>query len=194
MAGLKRLKSALIREGRKRIRAEWSAHFEKGVVGTFTKKLDGALPQKHTLKLYNSLSTTESAILIQLRTDHNHLQKYLYRRKLTESPQCECGQNEDSTRHLLLECSKWEAERRLLRPKVGARWGDLSYMLGGWNSWKDRRGNTMDGPKEKWKPSIPTVKAVIKFAIATKKLNHSIENEAEGSVDEQRREMDGRAA
>ena len=114
------------------------------------KKLDGALPQKHTLKLYNSLSTTESAILIQLRTDHNHLQKYLYRRKLTESPQCECGQNEDSTRHLLLECSKWEAERRLLRPKVGARWGDLSYMLGGWNSWKDRRGNTMDGPKEKW--------------------------------------------
>ena len=52
----------------------------------------------------------------------------------------------------------------------------------------------MDGPKEKWKPSIPTVKAVIKFAIATKKLNHSIENEAEGSVDEQRREMDGRAA
>lgn len=62
------------------------------------------------------------------------------------------------------------------------------------DSWKDRRGNTINGRKEKWKPSIPTVNAVIKFAIATKKLNHNIENEAEGSVGEQRREMDGRAA
>lgn len=61
----------------------------------------------------------------------------------------------------------------------------------------------MDGPKEKWKPSVPIVKAVIQFAITTKKLSHSIENEAEGSVDEQRREIavdeqrreiDGRAA
>lgn len=52
----------------------------------------------------------------------------------------------------------------------------------------------MNGRKEKWKPSIPTVKAVIKFAITTKKLNYNTESEAEGSVDEQRKEMDGRAA
>ena len=42
---LKRLKSALIRERRKRIRAEWSAQFEKShTVRVFTRKLDGALP------------------------------------------------------------------------------------------------------------------------------------------------------
>lgn len=29
----------------------------------------------------------------------------------------------------------------------------------------------------------------IKFAVATKKLNHNIESEIKGSVDEQRREM-----
>lgn len=152
-------------------------------------------PQRHTLRLYNSLTIKESAIFIRLRTDHNRLRKYLYRRKLVESDKCECGQNEDSTRHLILECPKWEAPRQILRPKVGARWGDLSYMLGGWNSWKDRRGKTLDGPKEDWKPSVSTVKAVIKFVMDTKKLIHSIENdETEGSVDEQRREMEDRAA
>lgn len=195
MAGLKRLKSALIRGGRKRIQAEWTPHFEKNqTVGAFTRKLDGALPQRHTLKLYNNTTTQESPTFIQLRTDNNRLRKYLYRRKLAESDQCECGQSEDPARHLLLEYPKWEAQRRMLRPKVGVRWGDLSYMLGEWNSWKDRRGRTLDGPNKDWKLSVSTVKAVIKFAMDTEKLTHNIESEAEGSANEQRREMDDRAA
>ena len=65
-------------------------------------------------------------------------------------------------------------------------------MLGGWNSWKDRSGKTLDGPKENWRPSVSTVKAVIKFVMATKKLTHTSESETEGSVEEQRREMEGR--
>lgn len=125
-----------------------NAAFEKAKNGVFTRKLDGALPQIHTMRLYNGFSTQESAILIQLRTDHNRLRKYMYWRKLADSDQSECGQNEDSTRHLLLECPICEAERRMLHPKIGARWGDLSYMFGGWNSWKDRSGKSLDGPKE----------------------------------------------
>ncbi len=156
---LKRLKSALIREGRKRICQEWFAFIENNqAVGHFTRRLDGALPRNHTWNLYNSLSSQEAGIL---RTDHNHLKKYLYQRKLSESDMCECGQNEDTSRNLILECQRREGERQVLRPKIGDRWGDLSYMLGGWNSWKDRRSNTLDGAKEKWKPVIPIVIAVV---------------------------------
>lgn len=108
----------------------------------------------------------------------------MYWRKLAKSDQCECGQNEDSARHLLLECPNWEAERRILCPKIGARWGELSYMLGGWNSWKNRSGEILDGPKENWRPSVSTVKAVIKFVMATKKLTHTSESETEESVEE----------
>lgn len=79
----------------------------------------------------------ESAILIQLCTDHNQLQKYLRWQKLADSEQCECGQNKDSTWHLLLEYPNFKEEQHLLRPKIDARWGDLLCMLGGWNSWKD---------------------------------------------------------
>ena len=59
--------------------------------------------------------------------------------------------------------------REMLRTKVGVRWGDLSYMLGGWNSWKDRGGSTLDSPRENWRPSVSTVKVVIKFAMVAKK-------------------------
>lgn len=69
--GLKRLKSALIREGRKRIRAEWSMRFNKNpTTGIFTRKLDGALPQRHTVKLYNGLSAQESGISHPYLTSH----------------------------------------------------------------------------------------------------------------------------
>lgn len=45
---LKRLKSALIIGGRKRIQAEWAPYFEKDqTVRAFTQKLNGALPQRH---------------------------------------------------------------------------------------------------------------------------------------------------
>lgn len=91
----------------------------------------------------------------------------------SESNICDCGQNEDTSRHLLLECQRWEEKRKVLRPKVGNRWGDLSYMLGGWNSWKDRRGNTLDGAQEKWKPVIPIVRAVAQFVLATGNGKHS---------------------
>lgn len=42
----------------------------------------------------------------------------------------------------------------------------------------------LDGPKENWRPSVSTVKAVIKFVMATKKLTYTSESETEGSVEE----------
>lgn len=47
--------------------------------------------------------------------------------------------------------------------------------------------------KDDWKPSVSTVKALIKFAMDTEKLTHNIESETDGSIDEQRREMNDRA-
>lgn len=46
--------------------------------------------------------------------------------------------------------------------KAGPRWGDMSFLLGGWNGWEDRQtGKPIDGPKEKWKPNLAIVKAAI---------------------------------
>lgn len=76
---------------------------------------------------------------------------------------------------------------------TGARWGDIPYMLGEWNSWKVRRGKTVDGPKEKWRPYVSTVKDIIKSVMATNILKHKLESKTKGSADGQRRDMDDRA-
>lgn len=77
--------------------------------------MDGALPQKHTIKMYNTLSSWEVSIMAQLRTGHNRLKSYAFRFNLAEDDQCECGVASDTVRHLLFACEKWQAERALLR-------------------------------------------------------------------------------
>jgi ribonuclease HI len=45
--------------------------------GQYTWKLDQALPGKHTLQLYGSLTSDQASILIQARTAHYRLNQYL---------------------------------------------------------------------------------------------------------------------
>jgi hypothetical protein len=167
--GSVRLKSAAIRCGREKLMKERTEQFRlEGKTGQFTRGIDGALPQKHTTKLYNTLSADEASILAQLRTGHNRLKSYLFRFSLADDDQCECGAAADTVRHLLFACEKWQAERAPLRQKLQQRWGDLSYMLGGWNPWVDRNtGKTLDGKQELWRPNISIVKAVIEFVRTT---------------------------
>jgi hypothetical protein len=43
-----------------------------------------------------------------------------------------------------------------------ARYGNLSYMLGGRSSHQNVHESSLDGPIEKWKPDLTVVKTVIK--------------------------------
>ncbi|KAJ6436780.1 ATP-dependent DNA helicase tlh1 [Purpureocillium lavendulum] len=54
-------------------------------VGDFTKRIDGALPGKHTRQLYDQLTWKEANVLAQLRTGMARLNDYLYRIKATAS-------------------------------------------------------------------------------------------------------------
>ena len=54
---------------------------------------------------------------------------------------------------------------------MGHRWGDLAFALGGWSG--RREGITqkyVDGPRDKWKPKLAVLKAVIKFVKATRRF------------------------
>jgi hypothetical protein len=84
-----------------------------------------------------------------------------------------CGNDEETIRHLIFSCPRWTDERRELHETVGARLGDVSYLLGGWGSRKDvRPGQFLDGPKEKWKSDMEVVKATIRFLEKTGRLTY----------------------
>jgi hypothetical protein len=57
--------------------------------------MDKALPGKHTLYLYRSLTLDQIAILIQARTGYYRLNQYLSRIGLVDKAKCSCRDNEE---------------------------------------------------------------------------------------------------
>ena len=140
----------------------------------YTWKMDKAWSGKHTLSLYRALSSDEASILVQARTEHCGLNACLFRKKLADSPTCECGRSGETVLHVLLRCDRYAEARKALREAAGDRWGDASYLLGGWSGRKDARtGKLVDGPRESWKPDLKVVRASIRFLYQTGRLSRS---------------------
>lgn len=134
--------------------------------GLHSKRVDKALPGKHTRKLYDVLKREDATILSQLRTGKCRLNGYLHRIGATVSNLCSCGREEERADHFLFKCTGWNSLRHILGRGGLTRWGDILYYLGGWSGREQ-----LDGPKEKWSPNVNTVKATIAFARATKRLD-----------------------
>ena len=189
-----RLKSKALQAGRDWIKVERIKLFDKLQVGKFTRSIDKALPNEHMTQVYNVLSWEEAGILSQLRTDHTPLKGFLRRIGAKESATCECGATVESTQHYLFHCPQWENERNRLREAMGDRWGDLAYALGGWSGRRDKRTNRpVDGPKERWKPNLAVLKAVIQYVKTTQRFRQkALVEEGVGERGEERgEEVDG---
>ena len=113
--------------------------------------------------------------LCQLRSGINRLNKYLAKINAVQSDQCKCGKGEESVDHFLFRCPRWSIYRREIRRLVGRRWGDTSYLLGGWS------GEQKDGDVVKWKPANEMVTATINFAMATGRLEYKRKERGDSS-------------
>jgi hypothetical protein len=114
---------------------------------------------QESVQFLTNVTSDQAAILIQARTGHCRLKRYLSRIGVVDEARCSCEFDEETIRHLLLSCPRWTDERRELRQTVGERSGDVPYILG-WGPKKDvRTGQFVDGPKEKWKPDMEDIKA-----------------------------------
>ncbi|KAJ6105337.1 hypothetical protein N7523_010147 [Penicillium sp. IBT 18751x] len=129
-------------------------------IGRHVKRVDAALPGKHTRQLYDRLSWKEASVLAQLRTGMARLNGYLYRINVAETDQCACGQAKETVDHFLFRCRKWTAHRTDMLQCTDTHRGNISFYLGG----KPPSDN------EKWAPDLEAVRASIRFAIATGRL------------------------
>lgn len=146
-------------------REQWRNLYASAKGGKHTRDLDKTLPGEHTRFLYDHLSQPTAAILAQMRTGKCKLKSYLHLIGAEDSDLCECGQKE-TVKHVLLDCRRWNAERRELRMSMRdiSRWGDVSFLLGGWSGRKDPAEKYVDGEAASWKPNLGAVKATIDFA------------------------------
>ena len=159
------LQSVVLERGRKMFLPPPSP-WTKPQLGRFTHNLDKALPGKHTLELYNGKSHVEAATLCQLRSGMCKLNKYLARIGVIDTDTCSCGRERESVDHFLFRCPLWSDQRQNICRVASKfnRWGDLSFALGGWS------GDTKDGDRTKWRPSLEMVAATVKFALETQRL------------------------
>ncbi|EXL39262.1 hypothetical protein FOCG_18129 [Fusarium oxysporum f. sp. radicis-lycopersici 26381] len=130
-------------------------------VGRHSRKVDSALPGKHTRLLYDQLPWKETSVLAQLRTGIARLNGYLYQIGAAVTDECPCGQAKETVEHFLFRCVKWTAQRKeMMLQCVEEKRGNLSFHLGG--------KAASDG--QKWTPNMEAVRATIRFAIATGRL------------------------
>ncbi|KAM6514322.1 hypothetical protein FALCPG4_18909 [Fusarium falciforme] len=130
-------------------------------VGNYSRRIDKALPGTHTRSLYDGLKRRESDMLSQLRTGMARINSYLHKIGAAESDMCDCGQAAETMEHFLFRCTKWDAQREGMRRVGQTRMGNLSFFLGG--------KAASDGPK--WAPNLQAVRAAIRFAMDTKRLD-----------------------
>ena len=130
-------------------------------VGKFSKAMDTALPGKHTRDLYDKLERREASVLAQLRTGMTRLNDFLSRIGAAESDQCACGHVRETVEHFLLRCVRWTALREDMLQCTTTRRGSLSFYLG---------GKAPSDPKQ-WSPDMKAVRAAIKYAMATGRLD-----------------------
>lgn len=128
--------------------------------GRHAKRVDAALPGKHTRQLYDQLSWKEASVLAQLRTGMARLNAYLSRINVAETDQCACGQARETVEHFLFRCRKWTAHRTELLQCTDTHRGNISFFLGGKSPSDDQN----------WTPNLEAVRASIRFAIATGRL------------------------
>jgi exonuclease III/ribonuclease HI len=130
-------------------------------VGSHSKRVDAALPGKHTKRLYDRLSWKEASVLAQLRTGMARLNAYLHRIGVAPSDQCACGQARETVEHFLFRCRKWTAYRTEMLRCTNTHRSNISFYLGG-KSPSDNKD---------WAPNVKAVRATIRFAMTTGRLD-----------------------
>ncbi|EAQ84252.1 predicted protein [Chaetomium globosum CBS 148.51] len=133
-------------------------------VGRHSKRVDIALPGKHTQLLYDHLSRSEAGVLAQLRTGMAKLNTYLHRIKAAPSdPVYVWTSSERQWTHFPpSDASNGINTRREMLQCTGCPLGGnlLPFYLGG-----KSRSDDKD-----WSPNMRAVRATIRFAIATGRL------------------------
>ena len=114
------------------MKTEWETEWRTG--RNTAKRLRHMSQQPGTstgLKLYGSMQKREHVVWIsRLRTGHCHLNEYLNRFNIIETPECECGAENETVEHFLLKCELYDEERDKLRRKVGMQGMRISVLLG----------------------------------------------------------------
>lgn len=132
--------------------------------GQHLQRIDTDLLGPHVRRIYDSLKRRQANTLVQLRTGMARLNGYLHQIGAIETGECICGPMTETVEHFLLHCKEWGTQRKELLERAGIRTDMLSHLLGGRSPLDDKD----------WTPDMNAVRATIRFALATGRLDRQM--------------------
>ena len=130
-------------------------------IGKYIKKVDAALPGKHTRQLYNRLLWKKASVLAQLWTGIARLNVYLYRINVAQTDQYIYRQARETVKYFLFRYQKWTAHRTEMLQYINIYRRNIFFFL----------GRKLPSDNQNWTPNLEAVQAYIQFAIATGRLD-----------------------
>ena len=93
-------------------------------------KIDNSLPSKRFLTLTKALPHRHAALLLQLRTGHVALNKFLHKIGRSQSPLCSvCREEDETVMHYLIKCPGRRHLQEQLQTKIGRAAWSISKLL-----------------------------------------------------------------
>jgi hypothetical protein len=126
------LKSSRIQQIKTMAKIQWNRQWtENTKMSKHLRRISPKLGIQLGSKLYNSISGRKTcAQLVQLRTGHYGLNKYLHRFGKRYSQYCRCGYAKETVEHFTLECPNYKIQRKELRKRVGVWKMRVDKLLG----------------------------------------------------------------
>ena len=119
-------KSVTDRWIKEKISERWNRAWKNSETGAWTRELINKVGKK--LKFPRDRSTGMS--YVRLLVNNTATKENMFRFKLAEDRECECGEGIESTQHVLMECKMVQEERKVLIGELGKLWMDGSRNVG----------------------------------------------------------------
>lgn len=91
--------------------------------------IDDTTNPKAYQRLIDDLPRVHTTVLFQLRTGHIALNSHLHRIQKKDSPDCERCAHRETVHHYILQCRRYDRQRRILERTVGHTNMSLASLL-----------------------------------------------------------------
>ena len=97
---------------------EWQDKWSRSESGLFTKEIIPLVQNKIKIPGKRDVGIAYVRCLL----NNASVADNMFRMKLVDDPDCECGKSRQTVEHVLLHCDKFKSERLLLKTKVNSIW------------------------------------------------------------------------
>jgi hypothetical protein len=130
-------RAAEIQRHNAELKRQAQAIFAKSPRASFAHEIDPTMPSAAFARITKDMPRRHASLLIQLRTGHVALNKYMHRIGKTSSPICnQCQSAQETVHHYLFRCPAFKEQRKIMKERLKRGANSIRMLLGGHKAMK----------------------------------------------------------